>query len=160
MTNKQERRLLSSDIVSPKIRSVIEAKIPFGLWAKSGVEYFEVLLNIMKKADFHVILINSEKMEKADFESDGILGYSNFIKEVEHARTNNSKIAFFFKDMHRSSSDVVSVLQDAIVSRRIGAVKLDSEDFVFLTGLVLDDGELDHSISGSVMNRMAHFIMD
>jgi hypothetical protein len=62
--------------------------------------------------------------------------------------------------MHRSSSDVVSVLQDAIVSRRIGAVKLEPEDFVFLTGLVLDDGELEHSISGRVMNRMAHFIMD
>jgi hypothetical protein len=160
MTDNNERRLLSSDIVAPKIMAVFEAKIPFGLWAKNGVEYFDVLLNLMKKADFHVILINSANMEKADFEKDGILGYSNFIKEVEKARENNTKIAFFFKNMDRSSADVVRALQDAICSRRIGDIKLEPEDLVFLTGLVSDDGELEHSISASVMNRMAHFIMD
>lgn len=160
MTDNKERRLLSSDIVAPKIMAVFEAKIPFGLWAKNGAEYFDVLLNLMKKADFHVVLINSAQMEKADFEKDGILGYSNFIKEVEKARANNSKIAFFFKDMDRSSTDVIRAFQDAICSRRIGDVRLESEDLVFLTGLLTDDGELEHSISASVMNRMAHFIMD
>jgi hypothetical protein len=160
MTDNNERRLLSSDIVAPKIMAVFESKIPFGLWAKNGVEYFDVLLNLMKKADFHVVLINSEKMEKSDFEKDGILGYSNFIKDVEKARANNAKIAFFFKDMERSSADVIRVLQDAICSRRIGDIKLEPEDLVFLTGLVSADGELEHSISASVMNRIAHFIMD
>lgn len=166
MNSYIDRQIIKTEEISTSIDFVLKANIAFSLWSRPSVDCHDALIQNLKDAGFHVILVkNISSLRDGDgvytFEHDAFNAFE-FVSEFNKAKLTGHKVALIFYAIHRYIDEAAQIFGRVVFDKADASYKkhapltisFDENDVLFATGCLDENDNIKHSLHDAVMSRM------